>query len=83
MNWKAGIQMAHVIHVESDQQYVDIIRVLNKLPGMWHGRGTPEAPVLLVLDSHYEALVKAGVVSPNGKENKHRGKKNARKKSKP
>jgi hypothetical protein len=74
--------MGHVIHIESDEQYVDAIRVLNKLPGMWHGRGTPEAPVLLVLESHYDALVKAGVVCPNGKEGKTRGKKTDRKKNK-
>ncbi len=73
--------MAHIIRIQSDKQYVDVIRVLNKLPGMWHGRGTPEAPVLLVLDSHYEALVKAGVIPVNGKEAKTRGKKTVGKKA--
>lgn len=76
--------MGHIVRIKSRKQYIDAIGVLNKLPGTWHGRGTPEAPVLLVLDSHYEALVKAGVVVPeNGKEGKVRVKKASPKKSKP
>ena len=75
--------MAHIVRIQSDQQYIDVIRVLNKLPGMWHARGPAEAPVLLVLDSHYDALVKAGVVAANGKEGKSRGKKTSAKKAKP
>lgn len=74
--------MAHIVRIKNDQHYVDVIHVLNKLPGMWHSRGPEDAPVLLVLDSHYDALVKAGVVSPNGKEGKARGKKTAAKKAK-
>jgi len=74
--------MGHIIRIQSDEQYTDVIRVLNELPGMWHARGPEEAPVLLVLDSHYEALVKAGVVSPNGKKGKSNGKKANGKKAK-
>jgi hypothetical protein len=74
--------MAHIVRIQNDKHYVDVIRVLNKLPGTWHGRGPVEAPVLLVLDSHYEALVKAGVISANGNEGKARGKKTVRKKTK-
>ena len=74
--------MGHMIRIQSREQYMAAHRVLDKLPGMWHARGPVEAPVLLVLDSHYKALVKAGVVSPNGKEGKARGKKAAAKKAK-
>jgi hypothetical protein len=74
--------MAHIVRIQNDKQFVDAIRVLNQLPGMWHSRGPEEAPVLLVLDSHYDALVRAGVVAANGKEGKARGKKTAAKKAK-
>src|ERR1044072_1368270 len=70
----------HIVRIKNDKHWVDVIRVLNKLPGMWHSRGPEDAPVLLVLDSHYEALVKAGVVATNGREGKARGKKTAAKK---
>jgi hypothetical protein len=75
--------MGHIVRIQSREQMIAAIGVLDELPGMWHGRGTPEAPVLLVLDSHYEALVKAGVVVPaNGKKGKPRGKKTTAKKGK-
>jgi hypothetical protein len=72
--------MAHIVRIHSDEHFVEAIKVLNKLPGMWHSGGKEEFPVLLVLDSHYNALVKAGVVSPNGTEGKARGKKTFTKK---
>ena len=67
--------MGHVVRIQSKKQFVEAIKVLNELPGMWHSGGSEEFPVLLVLDSHYKALVKAGVVSPNGTEGNARGKK--------
>jgi cell division GTPase FtsZ len=74
--------MGHAIRIQSREQYIAAIRVLDKLPGMWRGIGPASAPVLLVLDSHYKALVKAGVVSPNGKEGQGRDKKASAKKAK-
>ena len=74
--------MGHHVQIQSREQYIAALRVLDKLPGMWQSRGSAETPVLLVLDSHYKALVKAGVVSPNGKEGKARDKKTAAKKAK-
>ena len=74
--------MGHMVHIQDQDQFLAAIEVLNALPGMWHGRGTPEAPILLVTDAHYKALVKAGVVHTNGKEGKARGKKASTKKAK-
>ena len=73
--------MANIIRIKSRDQLIAAYRVLDRLPGTWHSRGPAEAPTLLVLDSHYEALVKAGVVAPNGKEGKARGKKTPAKKN--
>lgn len=73
--------MAHIVRIQSDQQYINVIRVLNKLPGTWQSRGPEDAPVLLVLDSHYDALVKAGVVAANGKDGGGNGKKTPTKKA--
>jgi hypothetical protein len=73
--------MGHVIRITNREQLLAAYRVLDKLPGTWHSRASAEWPTLLVLDSHYKALVKAGVVSPNGKEGKARGKKTAAKKT--
>ena len=74
--------MGHIIRIESREQYIDAVRVLEKLPGMWHCRGPSSTPTLLVLDSHYAALVQAGVVAPNGKKGKAHGEKTTAKKSK-
>ena len=67
--------MGHVIRLESERQFADAIQVLNELPGTWHSRGTEETTELMVLDSHYQALVKAGVIAPNGRKDVPRGKK--------
>lgn len=74
--------MGYIIPIKSRQQYIDAIRVLEKLPGTWQSRGPSSAPVLLVLESHYMELVKAGVVPENGQEGKARGKKATAKKVK-
>jgi hypothetical protein len=73
--------MGHAVHIQSREQFVAALRVLDKLPGMWHSRGPADTPVLLVLDSHYRALVEAGVVAPNGKKEKPHGKKTPAKKA--
>ena len=67
--------MGHIVRIQSQEQLVAAIRILNKIPGTWHAGGKGEWPVLLLLDSHYEALLKAGVISRNGKEDGPRGKK--------
>ena len=67
--------MGHVVHMKSREQFIEALGVLNELPGMWHARGEPGTPTLLLTDTHYKALVKAGVVPANGKKEKARGKK--------
>jgi hypothetical protein len=67
--------MGHAVHIQSREQYIAALGVLDHMEGMWHGRGPSSAPVLIVTDKQYNALVKAGVVEANGKEGKTRGKK--------
>ena len=72
--------MAHAVHIQSREQYIQAIGVLNNVSGTWQGRGPSSAPVLLVTDVQYEALVQAGVVPAADKEVKPRGKKATAKK---
>lgn len=73
--------MGHIVRLDREQ-FVKAIGVLNELPGMWHSRGNEEVTELLLLDSHYQALVQAGVISGNGREGKSRGKKTTARKAK-
>jgi hypothetical protein len=77
------IDMLHAVRIQSDEQYIAAIEVLNFVKGTWHGRGPSSAPVLLLPDEHYNALIDAGVISANGSEIKARGKKASTKKTKP
>jgi hypothetical protein len=77
------MKMGHIIRIQNREQLIAAIGVLDELPGMWHARGTPEAPILLVTDAQYKALVNAGVAPANGKEGKTRDKKATAKKAKP
>ena len=74
--------MGHVVHIQNREHFIEALEVLDELPGMWHARGNPSAPILLVTDAHYQALVAAGIVPANGKEAKSRGKKATAKKAK-
>jgi hypothetical protein len=74
--------MGHAIRIHSDEQYIQAMRVLDKVGGTWQGVGPSSAPVLLLTDAQYRALLKAGVVSSNDKVNA-RGKKASAKKNKP
>jgi hypothetical protein len=67
--------MGHAIRIQSKEQYIAAVRVLDKLPGWWHARGPSTAPVLLLTDDQYNALVEAGVIPAKDKEVKVRGKK--------
>ena len=71
--------MGFIIRMKSPEQYLAALDVLLDLPGTWHCRGTPDAPVLFVTEAHLKALVNASVVSANGKEGKGRGKKTTKK----
>lgn len=53
--------MSHVLQLKGREQFVAAIGVLREMPGTWHSRGLMDAVELLVLDSHYKALVRAGV----------------------
>ena len=74
--------MGHAVRIQSREQMLAAIRVLNNVEGTWRGVGTSDAPVFLLTDKQYNALVEAGVVQANGKEAKARGKKAAVKKTK-
>jgi hypothetical protein len=67
--------MGHAVHIHSKEQYIQALRVLDKVAGTWQGIGPSSAPVFLLTDAQYRALVEAGVVSADGKEVKARGKK--------
>jgi hypothetical protein len=75
--------MGHAVHIRSKEQYIQAVRVLDRVGGTWHGVGTSADPVLLLTEAQYRALVQAGVVSDNDKEVKPRGKKATAKKAKP
>ncbi len=74
--------MGHALHIHSKEQYIQALRVLDKVAGTWQGIGPSSAPVLLLTDAQYKALVEAGVVQSNDKEVKARGKKATAKKTK-
>jgi hypothetical protein len=75
--------MGHAVHIRSQEQFVEVLRVLNKLSGTWRGIGTSSEPVLLLTDAQFNALVAAGVVPANDKEGSAHGKKATAKKAKP
>src|SRR5262245_6666336 len=72
-------EMGHAIRIQSREQYIAALRVLDHVEGTWRGMGPSAAPVFLLTDKQYNALVKAGVVTPNGKEGNAGGKKGAKK----
>ena len=74
--------MGHAVHIHSREQYIQAVRVLDKVGGTWQGIGTSSAPVLLLTEAQFNALVEAGVVQANDKEVKARGKKATAKKTK-
>jgi hypothetical protein len=75
------IEMAHAVKIQSKQQYIRAVRVLDKVGGTWRGVGPSSNPVLLLTDTQYEALREAGVVGNNREVNI--GGKKAPKKTKP
>jgi hypothetical protein len=68
-----------VVRLEDDEQLRKAFRVLIRVGGTFHGR--PER-ILLVTDQQYKALIRAGVIRPNGKA-RTSGQKAARKASHP
>ena len=74
--------MGHVVHIHSKEQFMQASRVLDFLPGTWRAIGTSDAPVFLLTDAQFKALVEAGVVPANDKEVKGHGKKAPAKKAK-
>ena len=71
--------MAHKVHIQSKEQHLAALRVLDRVKGTWLGIGSSADPVLVVTDDQFHALVAAGVVSANGKEVKARAAKSAKK----
>jgi hypothetical protein len=76
------LDMGHIVRIQSDEQYSAAINVLDFVKGTWQGVGPSSAPLLLVTDEQYNALVLAGVVPANGKEITANGKKTPAKKAK-
>jgi hypothetical protein len=74
--------MGYAVRIQSREQFIHAIGVLDKVEGTWRGIGTSAAPVLLVTDAQYNALLEAGAVRSDGKEVKPRGKKAPPKKAK-
>jgi hypothetical protein len=77
------MEMGHIVRIQSREQYIAALNVLDYVEGTFHARGPSSAPVLFVADNQFSALVKAGVISANGKEVMPRGKKTTAKKVKP
>jgi hypothetical protein len=75
-------EMGHAIRIESREQYIQALRVLDNVEGTWRGIGPSSDPVLLLTDAQYNALVEAGVVPSSNREVKARGKKAAGKNTK-
>ena len=73
--------MGHVVRLQSREQYTAALRILDVVPGTFHASGPSSAPILVLGDTQYEALVNAGVVAANGKEVKENGKKTRAKKA--
>jgi hypothetical protein len=76
------MEMGHAVRIYSKDQYIRALRVLDKLGGTWQGTGTSSAPVLLLTDTQYKALLQEGIVPADDKEVKSRGKKATAKKTK-
>jgi hypothetical protein len=67
--------MIHAVRIKSREQFGEALRVLNTVPGTWSATGTSSARILLLPDAHYNALLLAGVISPQDKEVNGSGKK--------
>lgn len=74
--------MGHVVPIHSDEQFIQAMRVLDKLGTTWQVVGPAPTPRLLLTETQYNALVEAGVIPANDKEVKGRGKKATAKKTK-
>ncbi len=55
--------MGHAVHIQSREQHIQALRVLDKVGGTWQGIGTSDDPILLLTDAQYSALVEAGVIA--------------------
>jgi hypothetical protein len=73
--------MGHIVSIRDDEQYISILRVLNRMPGTWCGFGSSAEPKIVVTEKQYRALVQAGAISANGKEDRSSGKKAPAKKT--
>jgi len=71
--------MGHAIRIQSREQYIQALRVLDKVGGTWQGIGPSSDPVLLLTEAQYTALIEAGVIPSNGKEGKASATKAAKK----
>jgi hypothetical protein len=76
------MKMGHKVHIQSKEQHIEALRVLDNIKGTWLGIGPSSAPVMVVTDEQFNALVAAGVVAADGKGVKARGKKATAKKTK-
>lgn len=76
------MKMGHQVRIQSKEQHIAALRVLDYMKGTWLGVGPSSAPVLVVTDEQFNALVEAGVVPASGNEVQARAKKAAPRKAK-
>lgn len=75
--------MGRAVRIESKEQYIRALHVLDHTKGMWRGVGPSSDPVLLLTDEQFDALVAAGVVASNGKKVEARGQNRTSRRTKP
>jgi hypothetical protein len=73
------LNMLHVVKIEDREKLGEALEILNFVPGTWHSR----LGYMLLPEAHHQALVKAGLIPPNGNGQKANGKKARTKKAKP
>ena len=71
--------MLYVVKIEDRDKLGKALQILDFVPGTWHSR----QGYMLLPKAHHQALVKAGIISPNGNGQKANGKKTRTQKTKP
>jgi hypothetical protein len=77
------MDLAQAIRMQSWEQHIKALKVPDEAGGTWQAVETSAAPVFLLTDAQYNALIQAGVVRSNRQEDNARGSKKAAKKTEP
>jgi hypothetical protein len=73
--------MEHIVRLQSREQYTAALNILDVVPGTFHASGPSSGPTLVLGETQYQALIDAGVIAGNGKEQKGNGTKARHKKA--